>query len=284
VADFMEPDRIVVGAEDERTAGILVGLYRSFPDTEMIVTNSRTAEMIKYASNSLLATMISFSNELANLGSALGGIDTVDVMRGVHASRYLTVRRPEGDVTAPLASFLFAGCGFGGSCLPKDVTALAAQGRSAGVQMTMLESVLAINAGQPAVLVDLARAKLGRFEGAKVGVLGLAFKPDTNDTRESPAFPVIRQIVSEGATVIAHDPVVEPHDMPADVVPLIDLRRDIASVVSSVDVLVLITSWGEYASLPEILSGMADPPPLVDGRRMIAADAVPGYSGIGLGR
>ncbi len=124
VRDFLFPDRIVLGGIDERSIDALARLYEPFDDVPRIRTNTRTAEMIKYASNALLATLISFSNELANLGAALGGIDSVDVMRGVHLSQYFRGRNADG--LPPITSFLAAGCGYGGSCLPKDVSALVA--------------------------------------------------------------------------------------------------------------------------------------------------------------
>lgn len=202
VADFMHPDRIVIGGCDERTLDGLAALYASFDNVDLVRVNTRTAEMIKYASNAMLALQISFANELAELATAVGGIDIVDVMKGVHLSNYL---RPEvdggGRVMAPLASFLEAGCGFGGSCLPKDVTALARHGESHGCDMSLLQAVLHRNRRQSHEVVRLLRQALGPLAGRRIAVLGLAFKPDTDDVRESPAFPVIRQLIDEGAAV-----------------------------------------------------------------------------------
>ena len=157
VEDFLRPDRIVIGG-DGRTVAALRDLYTGFEGVPIVQTNAPTAEMIKYASNAMLATAISFTNEIANLGSAIGGIDAAEVMRGVHLSRYLTTPRGDGtSVTAPLSSFYEAGCGYGGSCLPKDVAALAARGRQVGSPLPLLEAVAAINDRQPARLVDLLR-------------------------------------------------------------------------------------------------------------------------------
>jgi UDPglucose 6-dehydrogenase/GDP-mannose 6-dehydrogenase len=281
VDDFMAPDRIVIGAGDARTSAMLTELYDSFPGVEVIITTTRTAEMIKYASNAMLATLISFSNELANLGAAIGGIDTVDVMRGLHASRYFTARDAKGDTTAEAASFLFAGCGFGGSCLPKDVTALAAHGRTHGVPMRVLESVLEVNAGQPATLVELTTRALGSLGGRTIAVLGLAFKPDTNDTRESPAFAVIRLLRAGGARVIAHDPVVTQAEVPDDILDGIELCTDLGSALRAADAAVIVTSWREYAALPSLLASIDPQPLVVDGRRMLDPDSVARYVGIG---
>ena len=210
VDDFLRPDRIVIGG-DGRTVAALRELYAGFEGVPVVQTNAPTAEMIKYASNAMLATAISFANEIANLGSAIGGIDAVEVMRGVHLSRYLTTPLSDGTtVTAPLSSFYEAGCGYGGSCLPKDVAALAARGRQVGSPLPLLEAVADINDRQPARLVDLLGQELGPLPGRRITVLGLAFKPDTDDLRSSPSFPVLRLLRELGAEITVHDPVVGP--------------------------------------------------------------------------
>ena len=273
-------DGTVLVADDDRTMKMLAGLYSVFTDVPVIETNLRTAEMIKYASNALLATMISFSNELANLGAALGGIDTVEVMAGVHASRYLTVP-PSESARTPIASFLYAGCGFGGSCLPKDVRALASHGQSIGLGMPVLESVLAVNERQPSVVVDLIDAELGGLGGKTIGVLGLAFKPDTDDTRLSPAFPIIDLLHSAGATVLAHDPIVTAAHLPRGAAATFSQVESVDELIRSVDAVVIVTSWDEYKSLPTQLEALETQPVVVDGRRMLEPRSVARYVGIG---
>jgi len=280
VDDFMAPDRIVIGGDD-RTVAVLRDLYAGFEGVPVVQTNAPTAEMIKYASNAMLATAISFSNDLANLGSAIGGIDATEVMRGVHLSRYLTTRLADGtSVTAPLSSFYEAGCGYGGSCLPKDVAALAARGREAGSPLTLLEAVAAINDGQPARLVGLLSRELGPLAGRRITVLGLAFKPDTDDVRSSPAFPVLRLLREAGAEVTAHDPVVRPEALNG--LGEITYVADLADAVKQADAVVLVTRWDQYRRLPELIGELDPPPLLVDGRRMLDKTSVPAYTGIGL--
>ena len=207
VCDFMNPDRIVCGGIDTRTQEAQEALYAEFSSAPILRTNNRTAEMIKYASNSLLATLISFSNELANLGSKLGGIDTVEVMKGLHLSRYLTSVLEDGRrITPEINSFLMAGCGFGGSCLPKDVNALIAHGQDADLSMDLLKAVISINKEQPYEVFRLLRKHFPSIEGKRVCVLGLSFRPETNDMRKSPAIPILRRLLAEGAEVIAYDP------------------------------------------------------------------------------
>jgi UDPglucose 6-dehydrogenase/GDP-mannose 6-dehydrogenase len=239
--------------------------------------------MIKYASNSLLAAMISFANEFADLCTAIGGIDALDVMRGVHASAYLTV--PSGNGTrlqAPIASFLEAGCGFGGSCLPKDVSALVAHGRARGLEMGMLDEVMTINRARPARVIEHLRRDLPSLRGSRVAVLGLAFKPDTDDVRESPAFPIIRRLIDEGASVVAHDPVANAAaqrvlgDLP------VRYAGSLEDAVTGADAVVVVTRWKQFEALPALVKRLPNAPLVFDGRRMLDRAAVPRYDGIGL--
>jgi UDPglucose 6-dehydrogenase len=282
VRDFMEPDRLVLGAADGRALESLEALYDSFNGVPKIRTNPRTAEMIKYASNALLATAISFSNEIANLCAALGQVDAVDVMRGLHASSYLTVHCPGGSpVEAPITSFLHPGCGYGGSCLPKDVKALAAHGEAAGVPMPLLRAVDAVNMGQPGQLLRQLERHVPSLSGLRVGVLGLAFKPDTDDVRESPAFSVIRLLLERHATVKAFDPVAMPQArcLLGDAITYAD---SLDACLSEVDAVVLLTRWKEFEAVPALLRGMRSPPLLLDGRRQLDPRSVPRYAGVGM--
>jgi UDPglucose 6-dehydrogenase/GDP-mannose 6-dehydrogenase len=280
VADFMAPDRIVLGGIDEATRDVLADAYAPFEGAPRIRTNNKTAEMIKYASNAALATMISFANEFGRLCSVLGDVDVADVMKGVHASAYFTSRLPDGRaVKAPITSFLEAGCGFGGSCLPKDVTALVAQGRQHGLPMAMLGSVLEINATQPEELLRLVRKHIPELRGARVAVLGIAFKADTDDVRESPAFPIIRGLKDAGAEVTAYDPVARPAGHPA--LGGVRLADSLAEAVRSVQAVVLVTRWPEFQGLADALAAAGSDPLVVDGRRVLDPAAFRRYEGIG---
>lgn len=283
VDDFMSPDRIVLGGGDERIINLLAALYDGFPQTiPRLRTNTRTAEMIKYASNALLATMISFANEIANLCAAVGDVDVVDVMRGVHESRYLTPLAADGSpVRAPIASFLEAGCGFGGSCLPKDVRALIAHGERLGQPMRMLRAAIEANDAQPDEVLRLLETRLPDLRDAQVTVLGLAFKPDTDDVRESPAVPIVERLLDRGASVTIHDPVA--HQVPARLQERgVDFDPDLETAVRNADAVVLVTRWDHFRGLPKILAGMNGAPAVVDGRRMLDKDSVADYTGIGL--
>lgn len=283
VHDFMAPDRIVLGGMNQASIDMQAELYGDFTGVDVLHTNNKTAEMIKYASNALLATMISFSNELANLCTALPGADIVDVLKGVHLSRYLRVKLPEGQVYAPeIMSFLGAGCGFGGSCLPKDVKALVAHGVQAGVDMRLLDAVLGVNEQQPARVLQLIKKHFPDLHGVRVAILGLAFRPDTNDMRESPAIPIIRQLLQEGAAIQAYDPVATHEAAKIFCNGEVHFAASLAEVLTGVEVVVLVTRWDEFRQLPTFLQSMPSPPVVVDGRRMLDKQAFARYEGIGV--
>jgi UDPglucose 6-dehydrogenase/GDP-mannose 6-dehydrogenase len=280
VADFSQPDRLVLGGIDARTHDVLRALYSSFDAAvPRVVTNPTTAEMIKYASNAVLATMISFSNEIARLCTAVGGVDAIEVMRGVHQAAYFTMRRDNDRVTAPIASFLEPGCGFGGSCLPKDVTALIGQGREKGLSLNLLQSVLDINRGQADEVMLLIARHFASLRDVPVTVLGIAFKPDTDDVRESPAFPIIRRLKAQGARVTAYDPVAHPHDH-EDLVG-VKVAVSLREAVVEAKVVVLVTRWGEFSQLAGLLNEFGSDALVVDGRRVLEPKSFARYEGIG---
>ncbi|MDQ3001640.1 MAG: UDP-glucose/GDP-mannose dehydrogenase family protein [Fibrobacterota bacterium] len=282
ISDFMAPDRIVCGGIDDRTRDALEELYAGFPEVPKIRTNNSSAEMIKYASNALLANLISFSNEIANLGAALGGIDTVEVMQGLHLSRYLSLAGDQGGLRFPaINSFLMAGCGFGGSCLPKDVSALVAHGKSAGVPMDMLQASLTVNGRQPDEIFRLLAKHFPVLKERRITVLGLAFRPDTNDMRESPAIPVIRRLQKEGAIVTAFDPIASQEGK-AIFGEGIKITDTLESAMQGAEAIILITRWKQFERLPSLLKAEANQPLVIDGRRMLDKNSVKRYEGIGL--
>jgi UDPglucose 6-dehydrogenase len=283
VRDFMYPDRLVLGALDATSLAGMEELYAGFDGTERLRTNPRTAEMIKYAANCLLATAISFSNEIANLCAALGGIDAAEVMRGVHASRYLTITDRDGrHHRAELASFLWAGCGFGGSCLPKDLGAVIGHGQRAGQPMALLRAVVEINQRQPEQIIALVRKHFPSLRGVHVAILGLAFRQGTSDMRESPAVPIIRHLLAGGATVSAYDPAAREEATKVFDDGSVRLCEDLQSAVAEADAVVLVTRWEEFRGVPDALRATGRHPLLVDGRRMLERTTYDRYEGIGL--
>lgn len=280
VADFMAPDRIVLGGIDKRTQDTLREVYNVFPEADFVTTNPRTAEMIKYTANGLLATMISFSNEMANLASEVGNIDIVEVMKGVHLDKRLSPIMKDGTRIKPgFTTYLEAGCGFGGSCFPKDVKALVAHGKKHGLPMQLLDSVVRINEVQPQRMLQLLKKHFPDLKGVKVSVLGLAFKPGTNDIRESPAIPVLQGLLSENADITAFDPIAEA-EMKALFSPeQVRYCRSLVDSVKEAQAVMLVTRWPEFEALPSLLK---DDAVLIDGRRMLPKDSVQKYEGIGL--
>jgi UDPglucose 6-dehydrogenase/GDP-mannose 6-dehydrogenase len=282
VHDFMQPDRIVLGGIDERTRDSLAMVYRSFEGVPVLRTTNKTAEMIKYVSNALLATLISFSNEIGNLCSDLGGVDCVDVMEGVHLSHYLMPVTENGRVRAPIASFVAAGCGFGGSCLPKDVKALIACGNGAESRMGLLKEVIRINEDQPRRMIQLLKERVADLRGVWVAVLGLAFKPDTDDLRESPAIRLIDLLLNEGAQVLAYDPVAMPAARKTFADWQITYCESLEEAVRRASALVLVTSWKEFEEIPELMSKLGRDPVLLDSRRQLDRHKIKNYLGVGL--
>ena len=283
VQDFMFPDRIVLGGMDQNTIHVLEELYAVFADAYVIKTSNKTAEMIKYTSNSLLATMISFSNEIGNLCAGLGNVDVVEVMKGVHLDKRLSPILPGGKrITPSFLSYLEAGCGFGGSCFPKDVKALIAHGTKSGQPMRLLDAVIKVNKKQPQRMIALLRKHYPSFEGLRVAVLGLAFKPGTDDIRESPALPVIKTLIAERALIKAYDPVAAKAANAVFGNGHITFHKDLAQVVQDVDAIVLITSWEEFRTLPQLLSQSDAQPLVIDGRRMLDKRDVTRYEGVGM--
>jgi UDPglucose 6-dehydrogenase len=283
IADFMEPDRIVLGGMNDRTLDILEALYAPFEGVDKVRTNPRTAETIKYAANALLATMISYSNEIGNLCASLEDVDSTEVMRGVHLDRRLSPLQPDGRrITPAFTTYLEAGCGFGGSCFPKDVKALIAYGKKLGNPMRVLDAVIEVNAHQPAKVLERLRRHFPDLEGLRVSVLGLAFKPGTDDMRESPSVPVVTELLSLGARVKAFDPIAQPEAERLFGTTRLDYAQTLDAAVTDVDAVILLTRWPEFSRLPELFAAMKQEPLLIDGRRMLDKRQFRRYEGIGL--
>lgn len=281
IDDFMAPDRIVLGGIDGRTIDALDALYAAFPDADKLRTSPRTAEMIKYTANSLLATLISFSNEIGNLCAAIGGVDVTEVMEGVHLDKRFSPILDSGDRLRPSSlTYIEAGCGFGGSCFPKDVKALITYGRSKDQPMSVLSSVIETNLAQPTRMIEMAKRHYSSLNGVKVALLGLAFKPGTDDIRESASLAVIDLLQGEGAAITAFDPIAQDETEKHLGAGAIAYAETVEACIDGADVVMLMTSWPEFRDLPRLLKGRDTL--LIDGRRMIPRDAVQRYEGIGL--
>jgi UDPglucose 6-dehydrogenase len=257
--DTFNADRIVIGSYDQKSGDALEALYKEFYAESLppvIRTTLSTAELIKYASNSMLATKISFINTIANICEKVPGADVKVVARAMGLDKRI----------GPL--FLDAGLGYGGSCFPKDVKALIACSKAFGYTPELLESVENVNQVQPLKAVQFCRERLGGLEGKTIALLGLAFKPETDDMREARVIPIIYQLLAEGAKVVAYDPVAASAAR-----SIFDDRIQYASsaveCLKGADGCILVTEWDEFKKLtPEDYLNYMKQPLLVDGRRI----------------
>lgn len=262
VHDFMHPDKIVIGAIDRKSGDLISELYRKF-ECEVTRTNPATAEMIKYANNSLLATKISFANEIGNICKKLG-IDTYEVMAAVGKDFRISPR------------FLNSGAGFGGSCFPKDVKALIGKAKAIGYFPILLESVIAVNEKQPLLMTEILIRKIGNLAGKKIAVLGLAFKNETDDIRESRAIPVIAELLRLGAKISAYDPMAIENMK--RVFPTIEYSGKAEDALKGADACLVMTEWDEFRQLESEFENMKEKI-VIDGRRVIEAKNID-YEGL----
>jgi UDPglucose 6-dehydrogenase len=284
VEDFRVPDRIVIGVLDPKAAEPLQRLYTNF-QCPTLLTTFRTAEMIKYVSNSLLATMISFSNEIANLCAALPGVDARQVWRGVHLDRRLTPVGTQWGGLAGITEYLWHGLGFGGSCFPKDVAALQGFGKQLGEHTRMLDAVRQINSDQPSRIIALLEREM-EIPRRRVAVLGLAFKPGTSDVRASPAFPVVEALQKKNAQVVVHDPIAMSQAQECGDFGDVIFARNWEDALRDADACCLITAWPEYRGIqPLDFRKLMRRPLVIDGRGIYEpdplADAGVTWRGIG---
>lgn len=283
IEDFAEPDRIVLGHEDPQTLARLEELYAPW-DVDKVRVNTRTAEMIKYANNAMLATQISAVNEIANLAAALGGIDVLDVVGGVHLDKRWNPILDGGRRAQPhILTYLVPGCGFGGSCFPKDVQALRSQGEQQGLPMRMMNAVLDVNDVQPSQVLQIIERDTPDLSGKRVLVLGLAFKSGTDDVRESASLKIVDQLVARGAEVVAHDPIATDHFRKAvgRADAAVRYVEDWKPEVAPAEIIIVATKWPDYAALTDAdLSGKW----LFDARRMFPPSRTNGATYLSIGR
>lgn len=276
IDDFLNPDRIVIGTDDSRARAILKDIYRplSLSDTPILMTTRETAEMVKYAANAFLATKISFINEMAHL-CELVGADVADVSMGIGADARIG------------ASFLQPGPGYGGSCLPKDTVALMATAQEAGYDLRIVEAAVRVNGEQRARVIDKIKRHIdGETKGKTIGILGLAFKPNTDDMREAPAVDIIPSLIKDGVRVKVYDPVAE--DQARKILPEeTNYAKSPYEAAEDCDVLVVLTEWNEFRDLDlEELRTRMNMPVIIDAKNLYAPGAVreAGFTYEGIGR
>lgn len=260
VFDFFNPDRVVIGVQDKKAEASVVELHNLLK-AKTLITDIKTAEMIKYTSNAFLAVKISFSNEIGNICKKLG-IDVYDVMKGVGMDARISPH------------FLNAGAGFGGSCFPKDVKALVAKSKELGYEPELLLSALHLNDVQPLRLVELMKKRVGALKNQKVTLLGLAFKPHTDDIREAPALKIISALIDEGAEVMAYDPVAQNNVRQI----FGDKIKYAATLKEALDFskhALIVTEWDEFRD-EKLYHGKI----VIDGRKVLDKKTSGNYEGI----
>lgn len=263
IKDFMSPDRVVVGVESDWAKKVMERLYRPFQmnNYRLYFMDIPSAEMTKYAANAMLATRISFMNDIANLCDLVGA--NVDM-----------VRKGIGADTRIGSKFLYPGCGYGGSCFPKDVKALARTAREYGYTMGVIEAVEAVNERQKEIVVKKLQDKLGTLRGKTIALWGLAFKPETDDMREAPALVVIEKLLEAGASVKVYDPVAMD-ECRRRIGDRVVYCKDMYDVVIDADALAVLTEWKEFR-IPSwsVIKRVMKQSVLVDGRNIYSKDEV----------
>ncbi len=269
--DSLNPDRIVIGCDKPENGQRLMSLYENF-NCSKLITNLETSEMIKYASNIFLATKITYANEMANI-CEIFGVDVYEVMEGVKLDKRISPQ------------FLEAGAGFGGSCFPKDLNAMASAVKNRGYEPNLINSVLKTNESQPLRVIELLESEIGYLEGKKIAVLGLAFKEDSDDIRNSRAIPIVETLIQKDANLILYDPKATENFKNAGFENL-EYANSLESALTGSDGAIIQTKWQEIRELkPSQIINLMNNPVIIDGRRALnpekmLADGVK-YLGIG---
>ena len=274
INDFMRPDRVVIGSNDGDAKEIMRALYRPLYliETPFVITSLEGAELIKYAANAFLATKISFINEIANLCEKVG-CDVHEVARAIGMDRRIGNK------------FLHPGPGYGGSCFPKDTRALSAIGQQFHSPMRIVDTVIEVNQQQRLAMVPKIERLVGTISGKRIAILGLAFKPETDDIREAPAMDIIRNLIDDGAIVTAYDPVA--NDQARKILPEIEYAADEYAAATGADALVFVTEWNQFRALDlKRIRSLMKTPKIADLRNIYEPEDMHqlGFEYLGVGR
>ena len=285
VEDFLKPDRIIIGADQHYAKNKMLSLYSNF-NCKKILTNTNSAEMMKYTSNFFFSNLISFSNQIANICEKSKNVDAIEVMNSLYYDKRISIKKSNQILFPKLISFLYPGCGFGGSCFPKDTKALQRFSRDNNSQSDLIDSVLKINSSRALIIFKKIKKILNKIKNKKILILGLAFKPDTNDTRYSPSLKIIDLLLKNGAYIYAHDPIVKPEDIIEK--KFINnskfkiINGNLTSFLKNnkdINLVALCTIWKQYKKIDKILYNKI---PFFDARRFIDKTNIKKYYGIGI--
>lgn len=264
LSDFLNPDRIVIGTNSAKAGKVISKLYTPF-NAPIIITTPSTAELSKYASNALLATLISYSNEIAKICERTPNTDVEDVLGIVHLDRRFKILN--GEIKADIVSYLKAGCGFGGSCLPKDLSALIAYAQSIKEEPFLLKAVAHVNKYQPKRLVKMVLIALGGLENKKIAVLGVAFKGGTDDLRDSPGLKIVDELLEGKAKVTIFDPLVVSLQLQRYKDKGVIIASSLKEAIEDVDVCIITSNASEFRSINKYLRNKKLI--IIDGRRIL---------------
>ena len=266
--DFMNPDKIVIGSLDSDTKLFVKEIFSSFKDKcEFIETNLESSELIKYTNNAFFSMLISFANEIANISEKIPGVDPYKILKALISDKRITSKINKEKIIPSLESYLIPGCGFGGSCFPKDVQALLDYSNKNSIDTPLLKAILDINAERPNKMVLLAESILSTLKNKKVSILGLTFKPDTDDLRSSPALDAINILLKKDAKVFAFDPILKSRP---DIIKLPDgcnVCYNLEDTLKNSDIAMVFTKWEEFKFLDsKLLKQFMNNPIIIDGR------------------
>jgi len=269
--DFMNPDKIVIGSLDKDTTHFVRNIFKHFENNcQIIETNLESSELIKYTNNAFFSMLISFSNEIANISEKIPGVDPYKIMKALISDKRITTKNNNENIIPSLESYLIPGCGFGGSCFPKDVQALLDYANKNNINTPLLKAVLDINSERPNKMILLAESVLGTLENKKVSILGLTFKPETDDLRSSPAIDAIDILLEKNANISVFDPIFK---LKSDMIKISDeckICPNIEDVLKDSDIALVFTKWKEFKFLnSDFLKQYMKNPIIIDGRGLL---------------
>lgn len=272
--DFMNPDKIVIGSLDKDTTNFVKNIFVHFKNKcEFIETNLESSELIKYTNNAFFSMLISFSNEIANVSEKIPGVDAYKIMNALISDKRITTKINNENIIPSLESYLKPGCGFGGSCFPKDVQALLDYANKNNISTPLLQAVLDINAERPNKMILLAESILKTLKNKKISILGLTFKPETDDLRSSPALDAIKILLEKNANVFAFDPIFKLNPDIIKIPEKCNICSNIEDALKNSDIALVFTKWEEFKSLDSnFLKQLMRNPIIIDGRGFLEKD------------
>ena len=280
INDFVNSDRIVIGADNKKTQIIVKNIYNKFKKVPILLTNNKTAELIKYTSNSLLANLISFSNEISNIGDKIGNVNFDDVLKGVSLDRRIATRIGEEIYFPGIVSYLEPGCGFGGSCFPKDVKALSYLAKKVKSNNHILKSVIKTNDEQIKKLFKIVMQNINKGKN-NILILGSAFKPNTDDVRESPSIKLIDKLIKTiRVNIELYDPVADKNTEKIFKNKIV-YSRNLSKSVNNKNLIIIMTKWKKFKNLHKKIKKKSNPL-IIDPRRFLNPKNFKNYIAFGI--